>query len=164
MAISAARDTLIAGFAKANLIAGSVEPLALNTDSSTVRICLQLGTQSLLNGVGLTAVSVPERPSAFILCDPSALAACRTQLVARLGNGWKGLLYVVPVFQWVKDGSRVGPPSRKLLAQTAAALDTSAEPDPASTLQQTDLLLVAPAPDGVTEDDLRQKLGLPPSK
>jgi hypothetical protein len=163
-AIGQATEALIIAFTQANLVPGPAEPILSGANPPSVTPCLQLGSQPVPQHSSLKVVALPARPAILLLCATPALEECRTDLAPVLGADWKGSLYVVPVFRWVdqSDTPTDPQPTRATLIKTAVSLDDrTTEPDPGSTLKQTNLLLVAPAPDGMAAADLQQKVSLP---
>jgi hypothetical protein len=165
-AVSQATASLTAALSQANLIPGPAEPIISPVNAPMAILCLQLAANAKPagQGKGFRLQTVASRPAILALCGGKPLEPCRSELKVVLGANWSGSLYVVPVFSWVDpSGNRVGQaPTHEALVKTAASLDASpTEPDPKSVYKQTDLLLVAPAPDGTTVSDLLDKISPP---
>jgi hypothetical protein len=135
---------LIGVFEAANLSVGAAEQLALG-DTNHVKVCLQLGIQGDVKIPGIEVIEVPEQSAVLVMCGVQAAEKCQAELRAKLGEQWKRPIYAVPVLRWRnKAGDLVGDVSSESLIETAAGRQPLIEPDPDSSLEQTDWLFVAP--------------------
>jgi hypothetical protein len=151
-------------FATEKLVPGAAEP-APGATPTTIRLCYQLGFGKLDTESVMTLVTVPTTPAILIQCAIVELSNCKSSLDAILGTTWTGRIYAVSIYRWSDGSGKLvdDPPQAADLIQAAAGLAQPLhETKGADHLVEVSMLLVAPAPTGMTDADLQAKLTPPP--
>ena len=143
------------------LALGSFEPGPMSTPDR-IQLCAQLVRSvpvSAKESAEISWVTVPENLAILLKCpmEEDNLTACRKQLEALVPVGWRVRVYSATVYAWdLGDGQKQFAPDGDL-ALIAAGIVLK-EPKEGAQATPESMLLVVPAPSGVSRDDLNAKI------